>query len=58
MLADLLKELAAGRAHASCEVRCAGGGGGLRPFHVAAALSASDDTVLMIVSPADRSPGV
>jgi len=58
MLADLLKELATGRAHASCEVRCAGGGGGLRPFHVAAALSASGDTVLMIVSPADRSPGV
>jgi len=58
VLADLLKELATRRAHPSCEVRCAGGGGGLRPFQVAAALSASGDTVLMVVSPADRSPGV
>lgn len=57
-VADLLKELAAGRGHASCEVRCADGGGGLRPFHLAAALSASGDTVLMIASPAYRSPGV
>jgi len=57
-LAGLLKELADGRSSASCDVRCAGSGGGLRKFHVIADLSASGEAVLMIVSPSDRLPGV
>ena len=50
-LAGLLKELADGCSSASCEVQCAGGGGGVRRFHVVADLSASGEAVLMILSP-------
>ncbi|TVP78391.1 PAS domain S-box protein [Thioalkalivibrio sp.] len=57
-LAGLLNELANGCSSASCEVQCAGGGGGLRRFHVIADLSASGEAILMIVSPYDRLPGV
>nr|WP_296747625.1 PAS domain S-box protein [Thioalkalivibrio sp.] len=56
-LVGLLKELADGRASASCEVWCAGSGGGLRQLHVVADLSVSGESVLMIVSPHHRSPG-
>jgi len=57
-LADLLKKLAEGRSSASCEVWCAGSGGGLRRFHVVADRSARGEAVLMVLSPYDRLPGV